>query len=115
MRRKFPRLAAYGVVTLLLMVALRYTPMLPEHPAAEVLQLSNSGIAPAANRPWSRTERLGLVSIGHIAFAPVGKGRRAELFALDSRSPASEARRLLCGSLGRSREITRGPMNWVEG
>ena len=58
MRRKLPRLAAYGVVTLLLMVALRYTPALREHPAAEVLQLGDSGRAPVVPRPWSRTERL---------------------------------------------------------
>ena len=58
MRRWLTRIATYGVVTLLLMVALRYTPVLPEHPAAEVLQLSDSGIAPAVRRPWSRTERL---------------------------------------------------------
>ena len=45
------------------------------------------------------TERLGLIPIGHIAFAPVGKGRRAELLALDSQSPASEAYRALRTSL----------------
>ena len=58
MRRWLTRIATYGVLTLLLMVALRYTPSVPEHPAAEVLQLSDSGIAPAVRRPWSRTERL---------------------------------------------------------
>jgi capsular exopolysaccharide synthesis family protein len=45
------------------------------------------------------TERLGLISIGHIAFAPTGKGRRAELVALDTHSPASEAYRALRTSL----------------
>ena len=41
------------------------------------------------------TERLGLISIGHVAFTPGGKGRRAELVALDSQSPASEAYKTL--------------------
>jgi len=45
------------------------------------------------------TERLGLISIGHIAFAPVGKGRRAELVTLDTHSPASEAYKALRTSL----------------
>jgi capsular exopolysaccharide synthesis family protein len=45
------------------------------------------------------TERLGLISIGHVAFAPAAKGRRAELLALDSRSPASEAYKALRTSL----------------
>jgi capsular exopolysaccharide synthesis family protein len=45
------------------------------------------------------TERLGLISIGHVAFAPTAKGRRAELLALDSRSPASEAYKALRTSL----------------
>jgi polysaccharide biosynthesis transport protein len=39
------------------------------------------------------TERLGLIPIAHIAFAPAGKGKRAELVALDGQSPASEAYR----------------------
>ena len=41
------------------------------------------------------TERLGLFSIAHVAFAPAGKGKRAELVALDGQSPASEAYRAL--------------------
>jgi capsular exopolysaccharide synthesis family protein len=45
------------------------------------------------------TERLGLIAIGHVAFAPAAKGRRAELLALDSRSPASEAYKALRTSL----------------
>jgi len=45
------------------------------------------------------TQRLGLISIGHIAFAPVSKGNDAELLALDSRSPGSEAYRALRTSL----------------
>ena len=53
------RAAAYGVVALLLVVALRYTPELPEHPAAEVLQQGDTGVAaPVVRRPWSRVERL---------------------------------------------------------
>jgi receptor protein-tyrosine kinase len=43
--------------------------------------------------------RLGLTSIGHIAYAPAAKGRRAELIALDTQSPASEAYRALRTSL----------------
>jgi polysaccharide biosynthesis transport protein len=45
------------------------------------------------------TERLGLIAIGHIAFVPPGKGRRAELVALVSQSPASEAYKALRTSL----------------
>src|SRR5450759_1424134 len=41
------------------------------------------------------TERVGLISIGPIAFAPLGKGRRAELVTLDTHSPASEAYKAL--------------------
>jgi receptor protein-tyrosine kinase len=45
------------------------------------------------------TERLGLIAIGHISFVPAGKGRRAELVALESQSPASEAYKALRTSL----------------
>lgn len=45
------------------------------------------------------TERLGLIPMGHIAFAPAGKARRAELVALDTHSPASEAYRAVRTSL----------------
>ncbi|MHB8688598.1 MAG: tyrosine-protein kinase domain-containing protein [Candidatus Dormibacteraceae bacterium] len=41
------------------------------------------------------TERLGLASIGHIAYAPVGRGGRAELVSLDGQSPAAEAYKAL--------------------
>lgn len=44
-------------------------------------------------------ERLGLISIGHIAFSPTGKGRRAELVAMDSQSPSAEAYKTLRTSL----------------
>jgi len=45
------------------------------------------------------TESLGLTSIGHIGFAPALKGTRTELVALDGRSPASEAYKVLRTSL----------------
>jgi capsular exopolysaccharide synthesis family protein len=45
------------------------------------------------------TQRLGLVPIGHIAFAPAGAGHDAELLALDGRSQGSEAYRALRTSL----------------
>jgi len=45
------------------------------------------------------TERLGLISIGHIAFVAPGRGRRAELVALDTESPSSEAYKSLRTSL----------------
>jgi capsular exopolysaccharide synthesis family protein len=45
------------------------------------------------------TERLGLIAIGHVAFAPAGKGSRAELVALVGQSPASEAYKALRTSL----------------
>jgi len=43
--------------------------------------------------------RLGLVSLGHIAFAPAGTGKRAELTAMDGRAPAAEAYKALRTSL----------------
>lgn len=44
-------------------------------------------------------ERFGLLAIGHIAFTPAPKGRRAELVAIDGKSPASEAYKALRTSL----------------
>jgi capsular exopolysaccharide synthesis family protein len=41
------------------------------------------------------TARLGLIPIGHIAFALAGKGKRAELVALDGKSNATEAYKAL--------------------
>jgi len=41
------------------------------------------------------TERLGLIPIGHIAYAPAGKGNRAELVAIDGKSIAAEAYKAL--------------------
>jgi receptor protein-tyrosine kinase len=45
------------------------------------------------------TERLGLITIGHIPFVPPDKGKRAELVAVDSRSPSAEAYKSLRTSL----------------
>jgi receptor protein-tyrosine kinase len=45
------------------------------------------------------TERLGLISIGHIGFAPARKGALTELVALDGHSPVSEAYKALRTSL----------------
>jgi murein DD-endopeptidase MepM/ murein hydrolase activator NlpD len=49
------RAITYAVVALLFVVAIRYTPELPEHRPAEVLQQRAVSSAP---QPWSRTERL---------------------------------------------------------
>ena len=98
MRRKLPRLAAYGVVTLLLMVALRYTPALREHPAAEVLQLGDSGLAPVVRRPWSRTERLnrGETLIGLLKRAGVSD-QAAQAVVQAATASAVDARFLRAG------------------
>jgi succinoglycan biosynthesis transport protein ExoP len=45
------------------------------------------------------TERLGLISMGHLSFVPSGKGKRGELVALDAQSHASEAFKALRTSL----------------
>jgi capsular exopolysaccharide synthesis family protein len=45
------------------------------------------------------TERLGLITIGHIPFVPPAKGKGAELVALASQSPSSEAYKALRTSL----------------
>jgi succinoglycan biosynthesis transport protein ExoP len=45
------------------------------------------------------TARLGLIPIGHLRFAPAGKGRRGELVTLDTESHASEAFKALRTSL----------------
>jgi receptor protein-tyrosine kinase len=45
------------------------------------------------------TERLGLISMGHLAFVSPGKGKRGELVALDAQSHASEAFKALRTSL----------------
>ncbi len=58
MKRALSRATTYGVVALMLVVALRYTPALREHPAAEVMQEGDTMVAPVAARPWSRVERL---------------------------------------------------------
>jgi capsular exopolysaccharide synthesis family protein len=41
------------------------------------------------------TQRLGLMSLGHIAFVPAGKGKRGELVSLEAQSHASEAYKAL--------------------
>ena len=59
MKPRDARAVAYGIVALLLIAALRYTPELREHRAAEVFQQGDTGVtAPAVRRPWSRVERL---------------------------------------------------------
>ena len=45
------------------------------------------------------TERLGLLSMGHLLLLPPGKGKRSELVALDEQSHASEAFKALRTSL----------------
>jgi succinoglycan biosynthesis transport protein ExoP len=45
------------------------------------------------------TERLGLVSLGHIAFQAAGTGRRGELVTLDAQSHAAEAYKALRTSI----------------
>ena len=98
MRRWLNRLVAYGVVSLLLVVALRYTPVLTEHPAAEVLQLSDSGVTPAVRRAWSRTERLnrGETLIGLLKRAGVSDQAAQEVVRAASAS-AVDARFLRAG------------------
>ena len=98
MRRWIKRLASYSVVALLLAVALRYTPVLPQHPAAEVLQLVDSGLAPAVRPPWSRTERLnrGETLIGLLRRAGVSDQAAQEVVRAASAS-AVDARFLRAG------------------
>ena len=45
------------------------------------------------------TERLGLISVGHLTFVPSGKGKRGELVTLAAQSHASEAFKALRTSL----------------
>src|SRR5207253_4986690 len=45
------------------------------------------------------TERLGLLSMGHLLLLPPAKGKRSELVALDEQSHASEAFKALRTSL----------------
>ncbi|MDB4914013.1 MAG: Peptidase [Gemmatimonadetes bacterium] len=75
------RAIPYAVVALLLVVALRYTPELPEHRPAEVLQQGNVSSAQAVPRPWSRTERLnrGETLIGLLKRAGVSDQAAAEV------------------------------------
>ena len=135
MRRSFARAIPYGVVVLLLMVALRYTPALPEHPAAEVLQHGDTGVvAPVAARPWSRVERLnrGETLIGLLKRAGVSDQaaqevvRAAAASAVNARylrvgmpvemtaDSAGESPRELVFHLGIDRllRMTRSPAGW---
>ena len=135
MRRSFARAIPYAVVALLLMVALRYTPALPEHPAAEVLQHGDTGVvAPVAARPWSRVERLnrGETLIGLLKRAGVSDQaaqevvRAAAASAVNARylrvgmpvemtaDSAGESPRELVFHLGIDRllRMTRSPAGW---
>ncbi|MEP6618448.1 MAG: M23 family metallopeptidase [bacterium] len=59
MKPPVARAIAYSVVALLLAVALRYTPEVPERRPAEILQQGDSGIkASGPSRPFSRRETL---------------------------------------------------------
>ena len=57
-KNRSARATAYPVVALLLILALRYTPELPEHRPAEVLQGERSVPVTLGARPHSRTETL---------------------------------------------------------
>ena len=75
------RAITYAVVALLFVGALRYTPELPEHRPAEILQQGDVSSAQAAQRPWSRTERLnrGETLIGLLKRAGVSDQAAAEV------------------------------------
>jgi murein DD-endopeptidase MepM/ murein hydrolase activator NlpD len=90
------RAAAYLVVALLVVAALRFTPELPEHPAAEVLQQGDAPVA--APRLHSRTERLnrGETLIGLLKRAGVTDQAAAEVVRAASAS-AVDARYLKAG------------------
>ena len=99
MRRGFARAISFTVVTLVLIVALRYTPALPEHPAAEVLQQGDVGVtAPVVTRPWSRVERLnrGETLIGLLKRAGVS-GQAAQDVVRAAAASAVNARYLRAG------------------
>ena len=98
MRRGPARAVTYAVVTVLLMIALRFTPVLPEHPAAEVLQQGDTSSVPAVQRPWSRVERLnrGETLIGLLKRAGVGDQAAQEVIRAATAS-AVDARYLRAG------------------
>jgi murein DD-endopeptidase MepM/ murein hydrolase activator NlpD len=90
------RAATYLVVALLVVAALRFTPELPDHPAAEVLQQGDAPVA--APRLHSRTERLnrGETLIGLLKRAGVTDQAAAEVVRAASAS-AVDARYLKAG------------------
>ena len=98
MRRGPARAVTYAVVTVLLMIALRFTPVLPEHPAAEVLQQGDTSSVPAVQRPWSRVERLnrGETLIGLLKRAGVGDQAAQDVIRAATAS-AVDARYLRAG------------------
>ncbi|MEP6991373.1 MAG: M23 family metallopeptidase [bacterium] len=99
MKPRLARVTACGVVMLLLMVALRYTPVVPEHPAAEVLQQGDAaGTRPIVARPWSRVETLnrGETLIGLLRRAGVSDDAAQDVIRAASAS-AMDARFLRAG------------------
>ena len=98
MKRGLARATTYGVVALMLVVALRYTPELPEHPAAEVMQQGDTAAVTVAARPWSRVERLnrGETLIGLLKRAGVDD-RAAQEVVRAATASAVNARYLRAG------------------
>jgi murein DD-endopeptidase MepM/ murein hydrolase activator NlpD len=93
------RAITYAVVALLLAGALRYTPVLPEHRPAELLQQGSAiAAAPTVPRPWSRTERLnrGETLIGLLKRAGVSDEAAQEVIRAATAS-AVDARYLKAG------------------
>lgn len=98
MKRGLARATTYAVVALMLVVALRYTPELPEHPAAEVMQQGDTTVVASAARPWSRVERLnrGETLIGLLKRAGVDD-RAAQEVVRAATASAINARYLRAG------------------
>lgn len=98
MKRGLARATTYAVVALMLVVALRYTPELPEHPAAEVMQQGDTTVVVGAARPWSRVERLnrGETLIGLLKRAGVDD-RAAQEVVRAATASAINARYLRAG------------------
>ncbi len=93
------RATAYAVVALLLVAALRYTPVLPEHRPAEVLQQGERSAAVTLGaRPHSRTETLnrGETLIGLLRRAGVSDASAKEVVRAATAS-AVDARYLRAG------------------
>jgi len=98
MKRGLARATTYAVVALMLVVALRYTPELPEHPAAEVMQQGDTTVVAGTARPWSRVERLnrGETLIGLLKRAGVDD-RAAQEVVRAATASAINARYLRAG------------------